>query len=319
MLKTQEDKMINNSFNSVLQSLGPFLGSKLKAIPDKIKDNLLEIRLRVNKPVALCCIDDTYYITDNSCVTNTILNQPMFTIGSRELQEIFNTICCFSVYSKQNEIKNGYVTIKGGHRIGICGTAVIENNSIINIRNISSINIRISSEHKGCSKQILSKIKDVKSGLLICGAPCSGKTTILRDLARLLSTEYKKKVALIDQRSEIAATYKGVSQYDVGMCDVLNCYSKNDGFDQSLRCLSPDIIICDEIGTSQDVSSLENSMNSGVSVIASAHCTSPKELKTKPQFNRLVSSGAFTYVAFLGNKLNVGQLVSIVKTNELYN
>ncbi len=310
--------MANNSFNSVLQSLSPFLVNKLKSVPDEIRDNLIEIRLRVNKPIALCLIDDTYYLTDKGCLTNTILNQPMLITNSRELQEIFNTICCFSVYSKQNEIKNGYVTIKGGHRIGICGTAVIENNSIINIRNISSINIRISAEHKDCSKQILSQIKDIKSGLLICGAPCSGKTTILRDLARLLSTDYKKKVALIDQRSEIAATYKGVSQYDVGMCDVLDGYSKNDGFDQGLRCMSPDIIICDEIGTAQDITSLENSVNSGVSVIASAHCTSPKELKSKPQFQGLISSGAFTYAAFLGNKKNVGQLMSVVRTNELH-
>lgn len=310
--------MTNNSFNSVLQSLSPFLVNKLKSVPDEIRDNLIEIRLRVNKPIALCCIDDTYYLTDKGCLTNTILNQQMLITNSRELQEIFNTICCFSVYSKQNEIKNGYVTIKGGHRIGICGTAVIENNSIINIRNISSINIRISAEHKDCSKQILSQIKDIKSGLLICGAPCSGKTTILRDLARILSTDYKKKVALIDQRSEIAATYKGVSQYDVGMCDVLDGYSKKDGFDQGLRCMSPDIIICDEIGTAQDITSLENSVNSGVSVIASAHCTSPKELKSKPQFKGLISSGAFTYAAFLGNKKNVGQLMSVVRTNELH-
>ncbi len=310
--------MINNSFNSVLHSISPFLVNKLKSVPEEIRDNLIEIRLRVNKPITLCCIDDTYYMTDKGCLTNTILNHQMLITNSRELQEIFNTICCFSVYSKQNEIKNGYVTIKGGHRIGICGTAVIENNSIINIHNISSINIRISAEHKDCSKQILSEIKDIKSGLLICGAPCSGKTTILRDLARLLSTDYKKKVALIDQRSEIAATYKGVSQYNVGMCDVLNGYSKKDGFDQGLRCLSPDIIICDEIGTAQDIISLESSVNSGVSVIASAHCTNPKELKTKSRFKGLISSGAFTYAAFLGNKENVGQLISVVRTNELH-
>jgi stage III sporulation protein AA len=241
----------------------------------------------------------------------------MLTTNPREIAEIFNSLCSFSIYSKQNEIKNGYVTITGGHRVGICGTAVIDNNSMINIRNISSMNIRVSGEHKGCSKELLAKIDNINSGVLICGAPCSGKTTILRDLARILSTEYNSKVSLIDQRSEISATYKGVPQYDVGMCDVLNCYSKCDGFDQAIRCMSPDIIICDEIGTSQDIASLESSVNSGVAVIASAHCANIQELKEKPQFRNLLSSGAFNYIAFLSNRKNVGQLDSVVKINEL--
>lgn len=308
---------MNTPFETVIKSISPNIGKRLKGLPKPIRDNLQEIRLRVNRPLALCCTDDTYYLTDSGCVTNTILDQPMLITTPREISDTFNTICNYSVYSRQNEIQNGFITISGGHRAGICGTAVIENNKIINIRCLSSINIRISKEHKNCSKEILSKLQAISSGLLICGSPCSGKTTIIRDIARILSTTYNKKVSVIDSRSEIAGTYKGVYQKDIGMCDILDGYSKSEGFDHALRCLSPDVIVCDEIGGDSDYKSLENAVNSGVAVIATLHCATPKELRQKPLISKLLNTGAFSQIIFLEGRTSPGKASSVINANDL--
>lgn len=310
--------MTSSNYDFVARSLCNFISCKIINIPEEIKCTAQEIRLRVNRPVTICCPDNVYYITNNGCVTNTPIHGSMLSTCQRDLFEIFNNICNYSVYAKQNEIKNGFITLKGGHRAGICGTAVADSKGITNIRDISSVNIRIANEHKGCSENLITQFKSFDGGLLICGSPCSGKTTIIRDLARLLSTAHNKKVAVIDSRSEIAGTYKGVFQKDIGMSDILDGYSKQEGFSHSLRCLSPDIIICDEIGNEEDVRSIENAINSGVSVIATAHCSNKKELMQKDSLYKLVKSHSFKNIAFLDNRNNAGKVLQTVRSNEFF-
>ena len=309
--------MTSSNYDFVVKTLNNFLANRLICIPENIKLGVQEIRLRVNRPIALCTPEDTYYITKNGCLTNTPLDSAMLSVCQKELFEVFNNICNYSVYARQNEIKNGFITLRGGHRAGICGTAVFDNNRISNIRDISSINIRIANEHINCSKVLLEKIKLFDGGLLICGAPCSGKTTVLRDIARLLSTEYKRKIAVIDSRSEIAGTYKGVYQKDIGLSDVLDGYSKTDGFSHAIRCLSPDTIICDEIGSDDDVISVENAINSGVSVIATVHCSNKRELLRKESIKKLLKLRGFDTVVFLDSRKNAGKILQMVNCNEL--
>jgi len=310
--------MTSCNYDFVARSLSNFLSSKIMNIPEKIKNSAQEIRLRVNRPVTLSCRDGIYYITQNGCVTNTPLQGSMLSTCQRDLYEIFNNICNYSVYARQNEIKNGFLTIRGGHRAGICGTAVRDGKTITNIRDISSINIRIANEHKDCSKFLFENKTLFKGGLLICGAPCSGKTTVIRDIGRILSTSYNRKVAVIDSRSEIAGTYKGIYQRDIGMCDILDGYSKKEGFEHSLRCLSPDVIICDEIGNSDDVISIENAINSGVEIIATAHCANNKELLKKDNLMSLIKLSGFENIIFLDNKNNIGKVVQQIRCNELF-
>lgn len=308
--------MTSSNYDFVARTLSSFVSTKILHIPDKIKQTAQEIRLRVNRPVTISCPDSIYYITNNGCVTNAPLQSNMLSTCQRDLYEIFNNICNYSVYARQNEIKNGFITLRGGHRAGICGTAVSDGKNITNIRDISSINIRIANEHKDCSKIIFENKNLLTGGLLICGAPCSGKTTVLRDIARVLSTSHK--VAVIDSRSEIAGTYKGIYQRDIGMCDILDGYSKSDGFEHSLRCLSPDVIICDEIGNSDDVNSIENAINSGVSVIATAHCSNKKEFIQKENLMKLIKLKGFKNIVFLDNKNNIGKILQTVRCDELY-
>lgn len=267
-------------------------------IPPQKRINLQEIRLCINKPIIL-------YSKNKSDIINRLITK-------KDLEHIFTLMCNYSVYSKQNEIKQGFITLKGGNRAGICGTAVYGKDGIINIRDISAVNIRIVGEYIGCADKLLSQI-EVKKGLLLCGAPCSGKTTLLRDIARKLSERHK--LSLIDTRGEIAASYLGECQCDVGYSFVLDGYSKTDGFDHAVRCLSPDFIVCDELGSAEDITSVQNAINSGTSVIASAHCSDKDELMSKPYLRDIAAY--FSNIAFLHNRENVGQLRELVSGNEL--
>ena len=265
---------------------------------------LTEIRLRSERPIVFYSNTKRLFLGDDGGFI-TELGKKTVNTSQREIAECFNNICSHSVYSKQNEIINGFVTIKGGSRAGICGTAITDNGRITNIRDLTSINIRVAREILG----------DVFGGVLLCGAPCSGKTTALRDLARVLS--YSKKISLIDCRGELAAVYGGVAQNDVGLCDILDGYSKRDGFDHAVRCMSPDIIICDELGSPDDVNSVLKAAESGVSVIAAAHCRDRRELMLRPELKRLVLSRCFGKIVFLSTGERVGQIEGSVSADEL--
>ena len=297
-----------------LNTIKQYLPFSLRTAVKNFPDDLQEIRLRVNNPAALHTPEKVYYINSNLSLTDKF-SPDLMRLTQRELSEAFTAMCGYSVYSKQNEIVNGFVTLKGGNRAGLCGTCVIKDGGIINIRDITSVNIRLCFERIGCCNDILSRLKAVENGVLFCGAPCSGKTTILRDMARQLS--YKFKTALIDSRCELAAVYGGVLQNDVGLCDVLSSYPKCDGFEQAVRCLSPEIIICDEIGGEDDALSILKAQKSGVSVIASAHCRDKSELTQKPYLKTLIDTKCFKTLVFLGGGSNVGQLEEIIDADEL--
>ena len=204
----------------------------------------------------------------------------------------------------------------GGHRAGICGTAVVNNGKIVNIRDITSINVRIAREHKGCADSLYNKIIAVSGGVLICGAPCSGKTTVLRDLARLLSTKGKKNVALIDERGELAGTASGKFQNDIGMCDVYDSYNKSEAMLHAIRSMAPEIVICDEIGSKEDIYAVEKSVNCGVRIISSTHCASEYELKQKANMVSLMKTGAFQTLVFLSNRTHAGEIVKISQVGD---
>ena len=174
-------------FTQAVKCLCPSISKRLYALCERFENSALEIRLRINRPLCIVCTDKTYYITSNSGLTSTPIDGSMYNVTRADIADTFQNICNYSVYTRQNEIINGFVTMFGGHRAGICGTAVVNNGKIVNIRDISSINIRIAREHRGCAKQLVERLGNLRGGVLICGAPCSGKTTVLRDMARIFS------------------------------------------------------------------------------------------------------------------------------------
>ena len=304
----------SNSFKNATKVLPENLYALLSKVPEYIADKVQEICLRVNRPFCVECKGKRYYFTNNNCVTDTIFDNSIVVVSRQNIFETFQNICNYSVYSRQHEINNGYITLKGGHRAGICGTAVLSSDKITNIKDITSINIRVAKEVKGCSEDIFNKL-DVTQGVLIIGAPCSGKTTIIRDLARRLS--FDNKVSLIDERGELASTVNGVFQNDIGMCDVFDSYIKSDAINHAVRTMSPDIIVCDEISTSCDVSALKFGVNSGVSFIATLHADSIETFFNKPISKEIVSTNAFSKIVVLDSRDKAGQVKCIHCLDEL--
>ncbi len=232
-----------------------------------------------------------------------------YTVTSKDIEYTFNAICDYSIHSYENEISQSFITVKGGHRVGLAGSAVIKDGKISTIKCISSINFRIASEVKGCADKIMSSIFDKGlASIIISGCPSSGKTTILRDLCRQLSRKYN--VSVIDERGEIGAVFRGEIQNDLGnMCDIFDGYPKAYGIETALRVMSPDIIICDEIGGEDEVKHLLSCVNSGVKIIASAHSGSIEELKGRKNIKILLES--FDYIVQLGGRNNFGGIEKI--------
>ncbi len=307
-----DDKIYIKNFDDASLNICEKIQRLLAFVPDEIKANAQEIRLRANRNVIIVCPEKSYFLLPSGNISE---NNSSLIMTSLDIQETFKKLCNYSVYSYQNQIKNGFITLKGGHRAGICGTAVVTDGKITNLRDISSINIRIAKEIKGCSNAVLETIESGESGVLIAGPPASGKTTILRDIARNLSLKHQK-VAIVDERSEIGAIHQGQPSFDIGLCDVLDGYPKGDGILQAIRVLSPNVIICDEVGMESDVVAIEQSLNAGVKIIASIHARNLEELLKRPQAKSLLNSGAFEKIIFLDNQNNPGKIFKIYETGE---
>lgn len=203
-----------------------------------------------------------------------------------EIADCFAELCRYSVHSYAREIAEGFVTLDGGHRVGICGTAVVENGKITALRDISSLNIRIAREFKGCGEELYRRVfLHGPRSLLLAGKPMSGKTTVLRDLSRLIGA--KRKVALIDSRNELSAMVRGAPTLDVGdNTDVLCGCPKSEGIMLALRALSPEVIICDEIG--DDYEAVKQCIFCGVKLIAAAHAGDFAELSRRAGISELL-------------------------------
>lgn len=265
---------------------------RLIKLPDGIKRNeLCELRLRMGRPATAVMISGR----------SVTCSKPL---TKQDIEDCFGELCRYSVHSFKREIAEGYITLPEGHRAGFCGTAVMRDGDIETLRDISSINLRLAKEIKGCGEALYHAVfgKSLRS-LLIVGAPLSGKTTVLRDLTRLLGERHK--VALIDSRNELAACHDGTPQLDVGLnTDVLSGYPKSEGMEIALRTLSPEIIICDEIGN--DISAIEQCIHCGVKLIATAHASSLEELSKRRDTAGLI--GSFDCIAVLCGKGQIAEL-----------
>lgn len=264
--------------------------------------NLEEIRIRIGLPIIL-----KYSNKD------IILD---YKTTQKDLLDILEKICENSIYSYQNQICNGYITIIGGHRVGLTGSVVMQNGKIVNINNISSLNFRIARQVLGCSNELLKYIIDYKNNTiyntLIVSPPGAGKTTILRDAIRQISNgigDFEgKTIGIVDERNEISAMYKGISQNDIGIrTDVLENISKSIGMKMLVRSMSPQIICADEIGSLEDVEAIKYIVCSGVKGIFTAHGANFQELQLNPELKQLLDSYTFKRIVFLDEN-NRGKL-----------
>ncbi len=246
------------------------------------------------------------FINSNGRLTG-IYSQLVMKTDAPELREIFLRLCGYSVHSFTESVNRGYITVDGGHRIGVGGTAVTENGRVISVRDIECLNIRIAREINGAADEVFSRcLADGLTSLIIAGAPSSGKTTVLRDLAKQLSGNQRgifAKVFVCDERGELGASFCGETQNDLGEnCDVITAYPKGEGIMVGLRAFSPDVIICDEVATDEEISAVECGVNSGVNFILSIHARSEAELRSKPLLKKLLLTGAFDRIVLLSDK-----------------
>lgn len=275
-------------------------------------DEAVEIRMMIGKPFVIRYPDGDYYLTAKS----TLLQKPVnaVIVNKKLLDETIERITKSSVYAVREEIRNGYITIEGGHRIGVAGTAVTENGDVEFIKNISSINIRIASEIIGAADEVMPYINDgyIKNTLII-SPPCTGKTTMLRDIARQLSYS-GYAVAVADERCEIAAMYEGKSSFDLGnLTSVLDNCPKEKAMMMLLRAMSPDIIITDEIGTKGDINAIKTIVNSGVSIIASVHGRDIKQIMRRKELSELAHM--FDIIITLSRRNGIGTVEEIIKND----
>ncbi len=264
-------------------------------------EEMQEIRLKVNKPLII-------QIGNEEIITDYIATL-------QDIKLILQHISNYSIYAYEEEIKQGYLTIKGGHRVGMCGSCVVEDGKIKTIKSLGSINIRVCKEIEGCSNKVIPFILDNNQVLntIIISPPRCGKTTLIRDIARNLSDGIKainlrgRKVCIIDERSEISGCYNAVPQMNVGVrTDVLDNCPKAEGIMMAIRSMAPEIIICDEIGTHKDIESILMALSSGIKLITTIHGYGIEDLYSRKVFKDVIDNHVFRRAIVLSDKNGVG-------------
>jgi stage III sporulation protein AA len=304
------------------QSIYPVLPNNLVGMISTVSGaqlaDLTEIRLRINQPLLLVLGNRDMMINPLGKVVEGY--NESYLCNQDDIHKTLQLISKNSLYAFEHEIKMGFLTIDGGHRIGLAGQAIMDNKNIKSLKNITCLNIRIAREVKGCADLIMPYII-TKEGYvlntLIISPPRCGKTTILRDLIRQISmgsSIYKGlQVGVVDERSEIAACKNGISTVDLGArTDVLDSCPKAIGMLMLIRSMSPAVVATDELGRAEDIHAVREALNAGVSVLTTVHGKDVNELLYRPHVKELLQNKYFHRYILLNDKPNVGTIKKII-------
>lgn len=279
---------MDRQYNEIIKIMPARLRPELEAYLEAGKD-IQEIRVRKGKPV---------HIIDGRQDKRMKFSQTDSVISSQDMREMTEYVLGYSMYAHEEELRQGFVTLKGGHRVGIAGEVAVEEGSARRIKSISSFNIRVSRQVKGCGDRIM---KYADKNMLFISPPRMGKTTLLRDVLRQLANRPMENIGVVDERSEIAACYYGVPENDMGeRVDVLDGCPKAEGMMMLLRSMSPTVIGVDELGRKEDVEAVLRVVNCGVRVIATIHGDSLYEIRRKEFLQELFNQNIFESYILLG-------------------
>ena len=286
-------------------------------------DKLQEVRLRVQAPLLIRYGNIEYYIGVDGRLRGE--QKDAYIVQKADIKETVEYISQYSLYAYEEEIRQGFITIQGGHRVGMAGKVIMEKEGIKSMKYISFINIRLSHQIKGCADPLLPFVTDgtqVKHTLIISPPRC-GKTTLLRDLIRQLSNgdngHRGVTVGVVDERSEIGACYMGTPQNDLGIrTDVLDCCPKAEGMMMLVRTMAPEVIAVDEIGGRRDLEAIEYVRNCGCKLIATVHGSSIDDIRTKPLLRKLVQEHVFERYVVLGDTSIAGKITEVLMRSDIH-
>ncbi len=278
-------------------------------------DKVNEIRLRLNKVIIVFIAGKPYYLADEGLTNN---KERAIVVDREMLYNVIKRATEHSLYAVNNQLKQGFLTVLGGIRVGICGEVVVEAGEIKTIKNFSSLNIRIAREVKNCSLPIFDILLNGGfDNTLVISPPGCGKTTLIRDILYQMSKHsYSYNVLLADERFEIANCFNGNPTLDVGdFADVISGVDKSYVFKSGIRTMSPDILVTDELSTKEDFDSVLSSCNSGVKILASIHAKSIDDIKSKKEFKQLLENKVFKKYVVLSKTKGIGSIDAVFDEN----
>ncbi len=292
----------------------PLHGERLLALNQSLKAQASDIRFKSGQPVAVCGREGVFFLKESGGTARGLV-PGLVRISPEEMRQLFIGICGHSVFSHEEEIRQGYVDMGGGCRAGVCGTTVVENGQVRGMRDVTSLVFRIPRDAPGCGDRLFLEGVDPLEGVLIVGEPASGKTTLLRDLARSMSLGRfgpSRRVAVLDNRGELSFGETGMDSagFDLGPCaDVLLGCPKTQAFHMAIRTLSPEIIVCDELAP-EDLDAVHGAVFAGVGLVATVH-GNRERAHSRPLCRQLLETGAFGTLVTLSGRGDPGKLYSI--------
>ncbi len=298
---------------SILAVLPASIRRIVTALPREAAAQLEELRIREQRPLEMVAGREYAFLSAGGGMSGDPV--AAYRPTSEDCRQILDLLTQHSMYSFSEELQRGYVTIRGGHRVGLSGRVVAEEGTVKRFRDISGFNIRLARERIGAGKTLLPCLMDSANSrihhTLIISPPQRGKTTLLRDLTRLISkgewpvpfTRGGFKVGVVDERSEIAGCHKGVPTFDVGpRTDVLDRCPKAEGMMMMIRSMSPEVLVVDEIGSRKDAESIREALNAGIQVIATAHGDHLEHVRKRPALRQLFAESLFSRYVILSGR-----------------
>ena len=302
-----------DGIEEVFSCLGEELRQQLRRLPSEEKRRIREVRLRGGQPVVLTRDTGAAFLLPGGKLTDHCTPRAVC-CGEEEVAETFRRACGYSVHSWEEETAKGFLTLPGGNRVGVAGTASLEGGQVRALRKVESLNFRVARSINGAAGELPQKLfsKGTPS-VLLAGEPGSGKTSVLRDLVGRLSCGVTGRIfraAVVDERCELG----GCGRLDLGICtDVLSGYPKGAGMTAALRSLGPELLVCDEVGGEEEASALLESVSAGAALLCTAHGDSLAGLWKRPGIRKLLEAGVFDVLVLLGSRRESGRLREILR------